>query len=128
MIDSVQRYDGAKDEALGVLMDEAIAKFPKAAFFRMNASAPVRPETAIGLILCVMKGSPTYEYFAKNYPPTRYVPASGMRVRTIHATFMQAWMRQSDISCYTENPDSFIFATVNPEVVDYLFREVLKNH
>lgn len=127
MVNSIQNYSASKEETIGALMDEAVSVAPQCSFFRVKTIIPGFEECATALVLCAVGGTPTYKWFALQDSSPKRVPAATIRNQTVHEVICNSLMHGCDISCYTTDPDLYLYATTDPAKIDNLFRTILNN-
>lgn len=109
-----------ENATLGTIMDEAMAAVPRVAYYRDRVMIEGRKTFTYGLVICAAKGTPIFDDLVRNKPSQRTVPACQMRMRTVDETLRQTAWRMHDIGCQTTDPDLYLFATVDPTMIDYL--------
>ena len=127
MVNSVQNYDAAKDEQLGVLMDEAVSIVPRCSFVRIRTIVRDAGECVTALVLCAAAETPVYKWFALQDKSSKRIPSATVRTQTIHEVIGHAFNHGCDISCYTTDPDLYLYVTLDPTKISRLFDTFLTN-
>lgn len=125
MVNSVQNYEAAQEERIGDLMDEAVSIAPRCSFFRVKTNIPGLGERTTALVLCAASGTPTFDWFALQDDSSQRTPSAAMRKQTVREVIRHSLVHGCDISCYTTDPELYLYVTTDPQRIDYLFDTIL---